>query len=167
MSREYKQTNLRSIPDAIITPNRFWITNYYLQLKKLYTHRCHGSRFGPLQRGWMGDALQWCSVCCGWLPWLLQWLVEAMPTQSLMMMIRRLSGCEAVWSKWAQEEGYTAMGIWRVNFKIVKQSLTCFILLFVTPWAQYHGSAYRKHRIGAYGSRECCAYPKRISRVSS
>ena len=33
-------------------------------------------------------------------------------------------------------------------------------------WAQFHGSAYRKHRIGAYGSREFCAYGKRISRVS-
>ena len=33
-------------------------------------------------------------------------------------------------------------------------------------WAPFHGSAYRKHRIGAYGSREVCAYGKRISRVS-
>ena len=33
-------------------------------------------------------------------------------------------------------------------------------------WAQLHGSAYRKSRIGAYGSREFCAYGKRISRVS-
>ena len=34
------------------------------------------------------------------------------------------------------------------------------------PWAQFNGSAFRKHRIGAYGSREFCAYGKRISRVS-
>ena len=33
--------------------------------------------------------------------------------------------------------------------------------------AQFHGSAYRKHRIGTYGSREFCAYGKPISRVSS
>ena len=33
-------------------------------------------------------------------------------------------------------------------------------------WAQFHGSAYRKHRRGAYGIREFCAYGKRISRVS-
>ena len=32
--------------------------------------------------------------------------------------------------------------------------------------AQLHGSAYRKYRIGAHGSREFCAYGKRISRVS-
>ena len=32
--------------------------------------------------------------------------------------------------------------------------------------AQFHGSAYRKHRIGAYGSREFCAYGRRISRIS-
>ena len=31
---------------------------------------------------------------------------------------------------------------------------------------QFHGSAYHKHRIGAYGSRVFCAYGKRISRVS-
>ena len=35
-----------------------------------------------------------------------------------------------------------------------------------TIWAKFLGSAYRKHRIGAYGSREFCAYGKRISRVS-
>ena len=33
--------------------------------------------------------------------------------------------------------------------------------------AQFHGSAYRKHRIDAYGSKELCAYGKRISRVTS
>ena len=32
--------------------------------------------------------------------------------------------------------------------------------------AKFHGSAYRKQRNGAYGSREFCAYIKRISRVS-
>ena len=31
---------------------------------------------------------------------------------------------------------------------------------------QFHGSAYLKHRIGAYVSREFFAYGKRISRVS-
>ena len=30
-------------------------------------------------------------------------------------------------------------------------------------WAQFHGSAYRKHRIGDYGSGEFCAYGKGIS----
>ena len=33
-------------------------------------------------------------------------------------------------------------------------------------WAQFHGSAYRRQIIGAYGSMEFCAYVKRISRVS-
>ena len=32
--------------------------------------------------------------------------------------------------------------------------------------AQFHGSAYHKQRIGTYGSREFCAYVKRISQVS-
>ena len=33
--------------------------------------------------------------------------------------------------------------------------------------AQFHGAAYRKYSIGAhYGSREFCAYGKRISRVN-
>ena len=32
--------------------------------------------------------------------------------------------------------------------------------------AQFHGTAYRKHRICAYGSREFHANGKRISRVS-
>ena len=36
----------------------------------------------------------------------------------------------------------------------------------VMPWAQFHGSAYRKHIISAYRSREFCAYGKRIPRVS-
>ena len=46
---------------------------------------------------------------------------------------------------------------------LFKAKLTFF---YFTIWAQFHGSAYRKHRIGAYGSREFCAYGKRISRVS-
>ena len=29
-------------------------------------------------------------------------------------------------------------------------------------WAQFHDSAYRKHRIGPYGSRELCADGKRV-----
>ena len=33
-------------------------------------------------------------------------------------------------------------------------------------WAQFHGSAYRKQRICAYGSIEFWAYCKRISQVS-
>ena len=33
-------------------------------------------------------------------------------------------------------------------------------------WAQFHHSAYRKHRIDAYGSMEFCACNKCISRVS-
>ena len=32
--------------------------------------------------------------------------------------------------------------------------------------AKFHGSANRKQRIGAYRSREFCAYGKHISRVS-
>ena len=36
-----------------------------------------------------------------------------------------------------------------------------------TIWAQFHGLAYPKHKIGAYGSRKLCAYGKRISRVGS
>ena len=35
----------------------------------------------------------------------------------------------------------------------------------LTTLAQFHGSAYRKHGIGTDGSREFCAYAKRISRV--
>ena len=33
-------------------------------------------------------------------------------------------------------------------------------------WAQFYGSAYRKHKIDAYESREFCASGKHISRVS-
>ena len=32
--------------------------------------------------------------------------------------------------------------------------------------SQFYGSAYPKHRIGAYGSGDICANGKRISRVS-
>ena len=39
-------------------------------------------------------------------------------------------------------------------------------MTLVVSRGQFHGSAYRKHRIGAYGSREFRAYGKRISRVS-
>ena len=33
--------------------------------------------------------------------------------------------------------------------------------------AQFHGSAYCKQRIGTCGSREFCAYIKRVSQVTS
>ena len=47
----------------------------------------------------------------------------------------------------------------------VEFQVSNFRMMFSTR-AQFHGSAYSKHRIGAYGSRELCAYDKRISRVS-
>ena len=43
---------------------------------------------------------------------------------------------------------------------------TAFSAADADNWAQFHGSAYRKHRVGAYGSREFCAYGKPVSRVS-
>ena len=51
------------------------------------------------------------------------------------------------------------------RFANFPHSMNSYILPHLT-WAQFHDSAYRKHRIGVYGSREFCAYGKRISRVS-
>ena len=49
---------------------------------------------------------------------------------------------------------------------IIGKSILQNLKNIVPSWAQFHGSAYHKHRIDAYGSREFCAYGKRISRVS-
>ena len=48
--------------------------------------------------------------------------------------------------------------------KMVNVVFTVYVS-FLMCRAQFHGSAYRKYRIGAYGSRGFCAYGKRISRV--
>jgi hypothetical protein len=55
-----------------------------------------------------------------------------------------------------------------VNIKICPtlEALYIYKVSINSIRAQFSGSAYRKHRIRAYGSRELCAYGKRISLVS-
>ena len=56
----------------------------------------------------------------------------------------------------------------KLEGELIKLNFRIFIYYsVVNTRAQFHGSAYRKHRIGAYGSRELCACERRISRVSS